>query len=39
MDSVAKSSRRDRTQLFEAAEGKHAPRLPASVFEKDFWVC
>ncbi len=39
MDSVAKSSRRDRSQLFEATEGKHAPRIPASIIEKDFWVC
>ncbi len=39
MDSVAKSSRRDRAQLFEAAEGKRSPRIPAAVMEKDFWVC
>lgn len=39
MDSVAKSSRRDRSQLFEAAESKHALRIPAAVLEKDFWVC
>ncbi|MBI3552717.1 MAG: nucleotidyl transferase AbiEii/AbiGii toxin family protein [Elusimicrobia bacterium] len=39
MDSVAKSSRRERTQLFETAEGKHNPRIPAPIVEKDFWVC
>lgn len=39
MDSVAKSSRRDRAQLFVTAEGKHAPRIPAPIIEKDFWVC
>lgn len=39
MDTVAKSSRRDRTQLFETAEGKHAPRIAAPIIEKDFWVC
>lgn len=39
MDSVAKSSARDRAQLFVTAEGKHAPRIPALIIEKDFWVC
>lgn len=39
MDSVAKSSRRDRAQLFQTAESKHALRIPAAIIEKDFWVC
>jgi hypothetical protein len=39
MDSVAKSSGHDRAQLFQTAESKHAPRIPASIIEKDFWVC
>ena len=39
MDSVAKSSARDRAQLFVTAEGKHAPRIPAPIIEKDFLVC
>ena len=39
MDSVAKSSQRERAQLFQTAESRQTPRIPASIIEKDFWVC
>ncbi|MFA6318235.1 MAG: nucleotidyl transferase AbiEii/AbiGii toxin family protein [Elusimicrobiota bacterium] len=39
MDSVAKSSPHDRAQLFQAAEARQAPLIPAAIIEKDFWVC
>ena len=39
MDSVAKSSPRERAQLFQNAEARHVPRMAASIIEKDFWVC
>lgn len=39
MDTVAKLSIRERSELFQAAEAKHNPRIVAPILEKDFWVC
>ncbi|MFC1521889.1 nucleotidyl transferase AbiEii/AbiGii toxin family protein [Elusimicrobiota bacterium] len=39
MDLVAKSSFRERTELFGAAEHRHTPKINAAIIEKDFWVC
>ncbi|MFH2203128.1 MAG: nucleotidyl transferase AbiEii/AbiGii toxin family protein [Elusimicrobiota bacterium] len=39
MDSVAKTSARERAQLFKAAEAKHTLKIAAPIIEKDFWVC
>jgi len=39
MDLVAKSSARERAQLFATTEARHTPRIAAAIIEKDFWVC
>jgi len=39
MDSIVRQPPRERGQLFEAAEAKHAHRIIAPIIEKDFWVC
>ena len=39
MDTVAKQSSRERAELFQASEGRHAPHIAAPIIEKDFWVC
>lgn len=39
MDAVAKSSARERAQLFQTSEAQQAPRIAAAIIEKDFWVC
>lgn len=39
MDTVARQSARERAELFQAAEGRHTPRIAAQLIEKDFWVC
>ena len=38
MDGIAKTTPKDRADLFIAASDKR-PRIPAGIMEKDFWVC